>query len=60
MKFVDESVVTSVEPVPGAAVVTGGAVVSGTKGQAATETTELLTCPPSFFNLEGFYPRLTQ
>ena len=43
MKFVDESVVTSVESVPGAAVVTGGAVVSGTKGQAATETTELLT-----------------
>ena len=43
MKFVDESVVTSVEPVPGAAVVTGGAVVSGTNGQAATETTELLT-----------------
>ena len=43
MKFVDESVVTSVEPVPGAGVVADDAVVSGTKGQAATETTELLT-----------------
>ena len=43
MKSVDDSVVASVEPVPGAAVVAGGAVVIGTLGQAATEVIELLT-----------------
>ena len=51
IKFVNESVFTSVEPVPGAGVVAGAV---GTLGQAATEVIELLTWPPSFFSFEGF------
>ena len=54
IKFVDDPVVTSVDPVPGIGVVTGAAVVIGTKGQAETDVTELVTWPPTFFNFEGF------
>ena len=43
MKSIEDPVVTSVEPVPGAGVVAGATDVTGTKGQAVTEVTELLT-----------------